>query len=280
MINELADMARQHFSAGGTDPIFVITDASVMPTPGAVLKMVQHFRNPAIGLVDAHILHTGMQQQGISEAENTYISGEVRLKHHEGLAWGLMMGPFGGCYAIRARYFSKVPPTYLVDDFYITMRMFEQGGQAINELEAVCYEAVSHEIKEEYRRKARISAGNFQNLSTFPHLWWPPFSRLQFAFFSHKALRWLGPFLLLLIFVGSGVLAGSGNLFGQCLFAVMIAGTVLVPVLDQLLRKAGLHWLPLRGAHYFLVMNLALLTGFFKFIKGVRSNVWQPTKRN
>lgn len=280
VINELADLARQHFSKEEPDPVFVITDASVMPKPEAVLKMVQHFRNPAIGLVDAHILHTGMQQQGISEAENTYISGEVRLKYHEGLTWGHMMGPFGGCYAIRARYFSKVPPTYLVDDFYITMRMFEQGGLAINELDAKCYEAVSHEIKEEYRRKARISAGNFQNLFTFPHLWWPPFGRLQFAFFSHKALRWLGPFFLLLILTGSGVLAGTGNLFWQWLFAVLTVGIILVPILDQLLRKAGLHWLPLRGARYFLAMNLALLTGFFKFIKGVRSNVWQPTKRN
>ncbi|MEQ8705874.1 MAG: glycosyltransferase [Phaeodactylibacter sp.] len=280
VINELASHARTHFVEDGTDPVFVVTDASVMPTPDALLKMVQHFRNPGIGLVDAHIRHTGMQAQGISQAEDTYISGEVRLKYHEGLAWGRMMGPFGGCYAIRARYFSKVPPTYLVDDFYITMRMFEQGGLAINELGAICYEAVSHEISEEYRRKARISAGNFQNLTTFPHLWWPPFGQLRFAFFSHKALRWLGPFFLLLILAGSGALAFSGNLFWQGLFAVLTSGIILVPVLDQLLRQVGLHWLPLRGAHYFLAMNLALLTGFFKFIKGVRSNVWQPTKRN
>lgn len=280
VINELAGYARQQFASDGIDPIFVVTDASVMPAPEVLFKLVQHFQNPEIGLVDAHILHTGMQQQGISEAENTYISGEVRLKHYEGLVWGRMMGPFGGFYAIRARYFSRVPPTYLVDDFYITMRMFEQGGLAINELDAICYEAVSHEIQEEYRRKARISAGNFQNLTTFPHLWWPPVNPLQFAFFSHKALRWLGPFFLLLILAGSAVLAALGNLFWQWLFAVLTGGIILVPVLDQLLRKAGLHWLPLRGAHYFLAMNLALLTGFFKFIKGVRSNVWQPTKRN
>jgi hypothetical protein len=83
-----------------------------------------------------------------------------------------------------------------------------------------------------------------------------------------------------LILAGSAALAALGNLFWQWLFAVLTGGIILVPVLDQLLRKAGLHWLPLRGAHYFLAMNLALLTGFFKFIKGVRSNVWQPTKRN
>ncbi len=281
VVNELAGRARALFPAGQAgQAVFIITDASVMPQPDAAKWMVRHFRNPRIGLVDAHIIHTGMARQGISKAENTYISGEVELKYHEGLAWGCMMGPFGGFYAIRARYFSKVPPNYLVDDFYITLRMFEQGGRAINDPKAVCYEAVSHDIGVEYRRKARISAGNFQNLFTFPHLWWPPVGQLRFAFFSHKALRWLGPFFLLLILLSSGAMAFSGNLLQQWLFAIMTGGMILVPVLDQLLRYAGLHWLPLRGARYFLVMNLALLAGFFKYIKGVRSNVWQPTKRN
>lgn len=281
VVNELAARARALFPEGQAgEGVFIITDASVMPQPDAVIWMVRHFRNPGIGLVDAYVIHTGMAQQGISQAENTYISGEVLLKYHEGLAWGCMMGPFGGFYAIRARYFSKVPPNYLVDDFYITLRMFERGGQAINDPKAICYEAVSHDIGVEYRRKARISAGNFQNLFTFPHLWWPPVGKLRFAFFSHKALRWLGPFFLMLMLFSSGAMALSGNLFQQWLFAIMAGGAILVPVLDQLLRQFGLHWLPLRGARYFLVMNLALLAGFFKFIKGVRSNVWQPTKRN
>ena len=280
VINELADLARKQFDSDNTNPVFVVTDASVMPKPLALKQVVKHFRNPDIGLVDAHILHTGMQEKGISEAENTYISGEVRLKYYEGIVWGYMMGPFGGFYAVRARYFSKVPPTYLVDDFYITMRMFEQGAHAINELEAICYESVSHDIKEEYRRKARISAGNFQNLTTFTHLWWPPLKQLQFAFFSHKALRWFGPFLLLGMLISSGVLALWGNLFWQLLFAVLAGGIIGLPILDRVQRTVGLHWLPLRGAHYFLAMNLALVTGFLKFIKGVRSNVWQPTKRN
>jgi hypothetical protein len=31
---------------------------------------------------------------------------------------------------------------------------------------------------------------------------------------------------------------------------------------------------------HFYLMNIALLKGFFVFMGGVESNIWQPTKRN
>ncbi|TXB63777.1 glycosyltransferase [Phaeodactylibacter luteus] len=278
VINELAQEARRR--ASSPDYILIITDASVMMEPGTARRLAARFADPGVGLVDSHIKHTGMQRAGISEAENTYISGEVLLKHREGLAWGCMMGPFGGCYALRGRYFSPVPSTFLVDDFYITMRLFEQGGRAVSALDALCYEAVSHDIREEFRRKVRISAGNFQNLKAFRHLWWPPFGRLGFAFFSHKVLRWLGPFALIALLAGTALLALGGNLFYQLLFGLLAGGMLLLPPLDQLLHRWQIDWLPVRGARYFLAMNRALLAGFYKYLKGVRTNVWQPTKRN
>lgn len=260
--------------------IFLVTDASVMLAKDTLFHLVKHFKNPEITIVDANMVHTGMKAEGISKSENQYISGEVLLKHREGLVWGKMIGPFGGCYAIRSNYFSKVPDNFLVDDFYITMRVFERGGMAINELEAVCYEPVSHEMKEEYRRKSRISAGNFQNMSTFPHLWWPPFKQLNFAFFSHKILRWLGPFFLLIIVFGAGILYLADNIWYGFLFLLVTIGSGLVFVLDYLLKLLKINIMPLRSVRYFLVMNMALFEGFFKFLKGIRSNAWEPPKRN
>lgn len=260
--------------------IFLVTDASVMLTPLALKHLNKHFKRDQIVIVDAHMVHTGMKVAGISHAENQYISSEVQLKHLEGLVWGKMIGPFGGCYAIRSNHFSEVPPNFLVDDFYITMKVLEAGGSAINDLDAICYESVSHDIKEEYRRKSRISAGNFQNLSTFPHLWWPPFKILNFAFFSHKVLRWFGPFFLLILLLASGGLALAGNLFYLILFALLLLVIFGLPALDILLKNLNINFLHLRAIRYFIVMNVALLEGFFKFLKGIKNNVWEPPKRN
>lgn len=279
VINELADIALQE-GGSGPEHLFIITDASVMMDPHCARALARHFKNPEIDVVDAHMIHIGMTEEDISRAEDEYISSEVQLKHREGLVWGKMIGPFGGCYALRANRFSKVPSNFLVDDFYITMKVFEQGGKAINDLEATCREPVSHEIREEFRRKARISAGNFQNLLTFTHLWWPPAGPLGFAFFSHKVLRWLGPFFMLAILFSSGLLALGDNLFYTLMFWVMAGALIFLPLLDALFNSLGINLLPLRGARYFVMMNLALLRGFINFIKGIRSNVWEPTKRD
>ena len=261
------------------DHIFLITDASVMLTPDALKHLTKHFKREGVVIVDAHMVHTGMKAEGISKAENEYISTEVHLKYWEGLIWGKMIGPFGGCYAIRSNHFTEVPSNFLVDDFYITMKVLEQGGQAINDLDAVCYESVSHEIQEEYRRKSRISAGNFQNMTTFRHLWWPPFKVLNFAFFSHKILRWLGPFFIIIMLLVSGILALMGLMEYKLIFLLFLLLIFVVPLLDAAFKKLNINFLPFRAIRYFFVMNLALLEGFFKFLKGIQQGVWEPPKR-
>lgn len=279
VVNELVEQARKNEDSA-VPHILVITDANVMPDKSAFRHLIKHFKNPEIVVVDANMVHTGMKTETISHSEDFYISSEVRLKHLESIVWGKMIGPFGGCYAIRAEAFTPVPANYLVDDFFITMKVLEKGGKAINELDAICFEAVSHEIKEEYRRKSRISAGNFQNMLTFKKLWWLPSTTLGFAFFSHKILRWLGPFFLLAIFLSSCVLSLYGIFLYQIAFLGLVVGIIIFPLLDLTLQRLGQHLQFFRNVRYFIMMNIALLEGFIKFIKGVKTNVWQPPKRN
>ena len=278
VINELATLAFASHPRGD-DHILLLTDASVMPDPDCLGHLVKHFANPAIAVVDAAMQHTGMKKSGISGAEDKYISREVWIKQMESRVWQTMIGPFGGCFAIRSSFFQPVPPGYLVDDFYLTMAAFERGGKAINELQAICREGVSHEIREEFRRKVRISAGNFQNLLRFRKLWWPPFSGLQFAFFSHKVLRWLGPFLLLGMLAGAGGMAAAGHPFYSWSLLLLLSGLIVFPMLDLVLQAMRIHLPALRNVRYFLSMNVALLVGFFKYLRGIRSSVWEPTKR-
>ncbi len=283
VINELAERAMQSHAIGEDEglPVFLITDANVILARQTLKELVKHFKNEKIAVVDAHMIHTGIQAEGISQAEDRYISAEVQLKHREGIVWGRMIGPFGGCYAVRSDYFTPVPDNFLVDDFFITLKALERGGYAISELKAVCYEPVSHEIAVEYRRKARISAGNFQNMATFRRLWMPPWrSSLHFAFFSHKVLRWIAPFLIVASGLSCGLLALYPlNLFYRYSFVFLTAACIGLPLMDKALARVGLHLRLLRAMRYFLLMNIALVEGFFKYLKGIKNNVWEPTKR-
>ncbi len=278
VVNELVAIAKRERN---TDPnhILLLSDANVMLEITTLKKLVRHFQNPEIALVDSNMISLGLENQGISRSENQYVNSEVQLKNREGLLWGKMIGPFGGCYAMRASHFYPVPANFLVDDFFIAMKVLEKGALAINDLEARCFEAVSHEISEEYRRKSRISAGNFQNLKTFRHLLWPPFNTLAFAFLSHKVLRWLGPFFIIFASISSAYLATKIQGIYLFIFVLIITILIIIPILDFIFKRLNLNILLFRNVRYFVSMNIALLEGFFKYIKGIKTNVWQPPKR-
>jgi cellulose synthase/poly-beta-1,6-N-acetylglucosamine synthase-like glycosyltransferase len=259
--------------------ILLMTDASVMLEKSTLKKLVRHFKDTKMALVDSHILGTNLQKPGISHSENNYVSAEARLKHMEGQLWGTMIGPFGGCFALRSNYYTDVPTNFLVDDFYIAFKAMQQGGKAINDPEAICYEAISQDIKEEFRRKVRISTGNYQNLSTFAAVLKKPWQPLGYAFLSHKVLRWLGPFFILLSFAIALFFSFNGSLWYQLILLGYLGILLVAPLLDIFLQRFHIHFLPFRHIRYFVAMNRALFVGFFRFRKGVEKGIWEPTRR-
>jgi cellulose synthase/poly-beta-1,6-N-acetylglucosamine synthase-like glycosyltransferase len=259
--------------------LFLMTDASVMLQKETLKQLVRHFKDPGIALVDSHILGTNLQKPGISQSENSYVDSEVKLKNREGLLWGTMIGPFGGCFVLRSNFYHKVPTNFLVDDFFIAFKAMLQGGKAINDLKALCYESISQDINEEFRRKVRISTGNFQNLTTFAGVLRKPFSPLGFAFLSHKVLRWIGPFFILLSLIIALYFAFNGNSLYQIILMAYLGILVVIPLLDKILHTFKIHIMPFRHVRYFMAMNRALFVGFFKFMAGVEKGIWEPTRR-
>lgn len=269
VINDLFALARHE--------LVVLTDANVMFEREMLTRLIKQFRNPKVGLVGANILNIGLKKDGISIQEKSYIERENLIKYREGKLWGTMMGPFGGCFAMRKKLFSPIPAGFLVDDFYLSMKVLEKKYHCINDLDAICYEDVSNDILQEYKRKARISAGNFQNLSAFRYLLFRPFTPEGFCFISHKFLRWITPFLILITVLSLLVLSFYDKIFLFLLIAELLL--LFAPIFDSVLGKMGIHLRLLRFVAYFSYMNLALLKGFFRFVNGIKSGVWTPTKR-
>lgn len=269
MINDLI--------ASSNSELIILTDANVFFEPETITRLVENFNDPEIGLAGATIFNSGLKRDGISHQEKSYIQRENMIKCREGALWGSMMGPFGGCYALRRELYEPVPVNFLVDDFFICMTVLEKGFRCVHDMDAICYEDVSNEVAQEYRRKARISAGNFQNLVRFKKFMLRPFSAVGFCFISHKVLRWITPFLIVLSLICLMILSRQNQWYQLLLAGELLL--ILSPLLDAFFRKFDLHFRLLRFISYFSLMNLALMKGFFRYLKGVRSGVWTPTKR-
>src|SRR5258706_15550684 len=124
----------------------------------------------------------------------------------------------------------------------------------------------------EFRRRSRIGAANFHGISEFISLLHPRNGFVAFALWSHKIIRWCVPFLLLLVFGTSIVLARHEQSFQEVLFmelafaALAIAGFVC----EKINVRIGILGIP----YYFLAMNAALFVGFVKFIFHRQRPTW------
>ena len=257
--------------------VFILTDANVIFTRDCIYEMVKHFKNDSIGQVASNVLNIGQRKDGISVQEASYIQRENIIKYREGLVWGTMQGAFGACYAMRADCFAPIPANFLMEDFYISMSILQKNKKAISEFQSICYEDVSNDINEEFKRKTRISSGNFQNLSVYWKLLFR-FDAVGFCLFSHKVIRWMGPFMIIIMVWSSAALA-----WDMWFYRIVCASLLLfciTPLIDRLLKAVGIQSTLVRFVAYFNLMNLALLYGFYKYLTGVQTGAWNPTKRN
>jgi cellulose synthase/poly-beta-1,6-N-acetylglucosamine synthase-like glycosyltransferase len=270
LINNLSDKA--------SADILIITDANVLPDQFTIGKLVRNFEDGSVGLTDSRPVNTGSRIDGISLPETAYLSIESRLKNIEGRIWGTMMGPFGGFYALRKRSYLPNRGDTLADDFRICMNVIRNGEKAISDPEAIVYEDAPNNLMDEFNRKVRISAGNFQNLR---HFWWLllwPFSKWAFSFISHKVLRWLTPFFWLILIIINILLLKSSIFY--FLFFLLQVIFIILPPLDILLKRVDINLVPLRFFTHLYFMNAALFTGFLRYLGGIKSSIWTPTKRS
>jgi poly-beta-1,6-N-acetyl-D-glucosamine synthase len=86
-------------------------------------------------------------------------------------------------------------------------------------------------------------------------------------------LRWLVPFFLIVVLV-SNIMLRDHPLYGVLLMVQCLGYGVVVAV--HMLR---IHWKPLYIPYYFILVNAAIIFGFFKNMFGMQKTVWESTRR-
>jgi cellulose synthase/poly-beta-1,6-N-acetylglucosamine synthase-like glycosyltransferase len=252
--------------------IILFTDANTMHRPDSLKKLVRSFADPTVGGVAGSIKHRAIARE---PEEQLYRSFESKQKFFESLLHS-SISAFGGFYSIRKSLFRPLHyNAYSNDDVLIPMNIIRLNYRVAFEPEALSEEDMTESIAQEFSRRIRIGAGNFQAffwLLDFlnPRRGWP-----CFCYFSHKVTRWFSPFLLGAAFLCSTVLwfLTSSDVF------------LTVPLAGILFLAIGLSFLvvPVRAnrlAFYFLSMNAALVLGLFRYCKGIQSAAWVRTERD
>jgi cellulose synthase/poly-beta-1,6-N-acetylglucosamine synthase-like glycosyltransferase len=156
------------------------------------------------------------------------------------------------------------------------MRVIQKGYSIQYEPTAIATENGTPSSAIEFGRRKRVARGAVQSIyrGIFPSAFGQP---IEFAqWFSHKFLRWLNPFILLVIFLLSIILALS-NIWFQALLGLEISA---MAVMMLAWFVPSLRDRPLVGVlYYFGLSHLAMFIGFCQGLSGKYSAVWNRTER-
>lgn len=262
--------------------IIVFSDANTLLNKDCIKEIVKHYKDPSTGAVAGEkVVSAEGREAGIAGAgEGLYWKYESLLKKMDARFYSVV-GAAGELFSIRTALFEPVAKEVLLDDFIISMNICKKGYRVMYEPAAYATEAPSFSLKEEQKRKIRISAGGFQSvfmLKSLLNIF--KYGKLGFQYISHRVLRWVVcPWLLPLLFIANWVLLYIDQPFYtaffwcQCLFYIAAFTGWLFA---QINIKIKLLYIP----YYFVFMNVALYLGFMRFLNKSQTVLWDKAKRS
>jgi cellulose synthase/poly-beta-1,6-N-acetylglucosamine synthase-like glycosyltransferase len=253
--------------------IVVFSDANTMIGPESLRNVVRHFANRRVGCVSGELrLKT---PDGKPFSEGLYWKYEIFLKIMESRL-NMVSGAHGGIFAIRRELYEPLPKTGIIDDFLISMRIRGRGYRCVYDPETWAEEVAIPSVKGEFGRRIRISAGGFHAIVDTWRMLLPTAGLIALSYWSHKVLRWLAPFAMILAFAGSLALINVPPYAALTIAALLFTAAGIVGYSRESSGKpTGKFAFP----YYFLSMHLAMLLGFFRFAKGTQRAAWARTSR-
>jgi poly-beta-1,6-N-acetyl-D-glucosamine synthase len=259
--------------------ILVFADANTIYYKDALKNLSKYFEDSSVGGVSGRLILKNLDNsESPDNKEKIYWDMETWLKIWEGKI-GILIGANGGIYAIRKKLFSEIPTTHPVtDDFYISLKVLEQGKKFIYAKDAAAEEFISPSMVVEFNRKIRNNAINLSTIKSLKNMMLPAFGLISFAFWSHKIIRWFTPVLIILLYLSNLLLLDYG-IFYKIFFALQNL-FLFCALLGYLLKKIKINVSFLLLCSYFVMTNLAMLVGIYRFIFNKQTAFWQSTLRN
>lgn len=256
--------------------ILVFSDANSMYAPDAIRALTRPFADPAVGGVAGNQTYLKDQQNGTATGEKSYWNYDKKLKESQSKA-GNAISATGAIYAIKRSLFQTVPEG-VTDDFVTSTRVIIQGYRLVYAPDAIAYEPVAKSSSKEFSRKVRIITRGLRSVWVNRELL-NPLSHGFYAvqIFSHKVLRRLVVFPLLIVLVLSPLLWSRGIIYKIATIAQITfysCAFVGALLMKTRLGHAKIFSIPF----FFSLVNLASLRATINIIRGNRINRWETQR--
>lgn len=255
-----------------TGDILVFSDVATDIPRQAVRQLLADFSDPRVGAVSSE--DRFFTETGEMVGEGAYVRYEMWLRRLESSVNSLV-GLSGSFFAARKEVCTDWN-IHVPSDFNTALNSVRRGMIAVSDpLVEGHYKSINDERKE-YQRKYRTVIRGIAAVVAQPDVL-NPFRYGLFAFqvWSHKVMRWLVPWFLLLLLIATIALAGDHALYRLALLA---QAAFYVLALTGLVRATRRHT-AVKIPYFFMQSNAAIAHATVGFLLGRRVTVWEPSKR-
>jgi len=253
--------------------ILVFSDVATRLEPDAIDKMVAYYDDANIGAVSSE--DRFISQSGEVVGEGAYVAYEMWLRKKESSKSGLV-GLSGSFFSARKEVCEEWD-TQSPSDFNTALNCAKLGLVAVSSPDVHGYYKDIKDPGKEYERKIRTIIRGLTSLSRHVEVLNPfKFGWFSFQVMSHKLMRWLVPWFMLLALISNILVVGDSSIYCISLFLQGLFYLVaLLPLKFTSLRDSSAFKLPF----FFLQVNKAIAHATVRFLSGTRMTVWTPSSR-
>jgi len=253
--------------------ILVFSDVSTMIEPNGIEQIVSNFADPEVGCVSSRDLVIG--PDGKPGGEGLYVRYEMWLRRLESRVSSLV-GLSGSFFAAR-RVVCEDFAEDLDSDFRTLLNSVKAGKRGIIDPLAIGYYRDISDPRKEFDRKVRtvlrgitVFFRNTEFLNIFKY------GLFSYQYLCHKLLRWLVPLFIIISLLAIAVISFNSSVYLIILLLIFtLFSYSLLLHFNFISNPVNIMMVPV----YFIMVNLSILTAWWKYIKKERVTVWDPTKR-
>jgi cellulose synthase/poly-beta-1,6-N-acetylglucosamine synthase-like glycosyltransferase len=260
-------------------PIVIFSDANTTLNHDAIKNIVRHFKDEKVGGV------AGEKQIATNKADNASGSGEGLYWKYESALKKMdsnlttAIGAAGELFALRTELYHEPEPDTIIEDFVTSMKIVAKGYRFVYEPNACAMETASATIKDEWKRKVRISGGGIQAIMRLPELLNPfRYGLISWQYISHRVLRWtLAPLALPIIFI-TNILLFKYSLFYQLCLVGQVS-FYFIAAIGHILREKKIGIKGFFVPYYFCMMNFSVFAGVARLLRKQQTVIWEKSER-
>ncbi len=256
--------------------VIVFSDATTVYHPKALLYLACNYEDPRVGAVSGRYKYFDPEGQSPTGwGSIVFWNYENLIKKLQSRIWTIT-GCSGCIYSVRRDLYTPLDDD-VISDLVQPLHVVKKGRRVIFEDRALAYEETTKSAGEEFGMRVRVVTRGIRGVLSVPELLEPwKHGWASFQLLSHKVLRWMVPFFLILLFASSALLANRSAI--RCLFLLQALFYVfgLLSVLVPLHRQ----WKPLGVPLYFCTLNAAALFSVIELFRGRKYVVWETVRKS